>query len=256
VRATQSGLLAPDAVRRAVWIALVAALASGLPLVYRGGVPIVVIGLASMLGAVAYSAGPYPLASLGLGELMAFLFFGLVAVSGTAYLHLSRVPPALLAGAAVGSSRRRHARQQPSRHSDRRAREHGRSPVRIGDASAQLYAALVVGAFVVAAGLAAGQRRVGPMLVVSVAPLAVKEIRGVVRRRGASSTRASRAPRDSSCCSVLCWPRAWLRDEAADRRRDVRSSALDAAPNGSRRAHGARRLLAETLRSGRLRGVG
>ena len=57
VRATQSGLLAPEAVRRAVWLSLIVAFAAGVPLVWRGGAPIVLIGLASMLCAVMSGGG-------------------------------------------------------------------------------------------------------------------------------------------------------------------------------------------------------
>jgi len=188
VRATQSGLLAPDAVRRAMWIALAVALIAGLPLVYRGGMPIVVIGMASMIGAVAYSAGPYPLASLGLGELLAFLFFGLVAVSGTAYLHLLLVPPiALLAGTSIGFFAAaimlvNNLRDIPT---DGPAGKRTLA-VRIGDANARrLYATLVAAAFFMTVLVAAKERRLGPLLVVVVAPLAAKEVRAVAVRRGA-----------------------------------------------------------------------
>jgi 1,4-dihydroxy-2-naphthoate octaprenyltransferase len=187
VRATQSGLLQPDAVLRAVWMSLAVALFSGLPLAYRGGVPILLTGLASMLGAVAYSAGPYPLASLGLGELLAFVFFGLVAVSGTTYLHLARVPgAALLAGAAVGSIAAaimlvNNLRDIPT---DGPAGKRTLA-VRIGDARARtLYAALVTAAFLFVAVLVVMEARIASLLVLLVAPLAWKEARAVGARHG------------------------------------------------------------------------
>jgi 1,4-dihydroxy-2-naphthoate octaprenyltransferase len=162
--------------------------AAGLPLVWRGGAPIVVTGLASMLGAVAYSAGPLPLASLALGELLAFVFFGLVAVSGSAYLHLARVPlAALLAGGAVGA----FAAAIMSVNNLRDIPTDGPAgkrtlAVRIGDARARsLYAALLAAAFAFAAALAAVEGRWSPLLVVAVAPLARKEVRAVAVRRGA-----------------------------------------------------------------------
>jgi 1,4-dihydroxy-2-naphthoate octaprenyltransferase len=70
-----------------------------------GGPPIIFIGVASVLAALAYSGGPFPLASNGLGEIFVFIFFGLVAVGGTYYIQaqqitaevlLAAVPPGLL----------------------------------------------------------------------------------------------------------------------------------------------------------------
>jgi 1,4-dihydroxy-2-naphthoate octaprenyltransferase len=104
-RVTQSGLIAPSAVKGAMILSLVLA---GLVFVYLalvGGLPIIVLGAASIAAALAYSGGPYPLASHGLGELFVFLFFGLVAVGGTYYIQaqqltatvlLAAVPPGLL----------------------------------------------------------------------------------------------------------------------------------------------------------------
>lgn len=188
VRATQSGLLAPRAVLRGVWLGLFVAAVAGLPLVYRGGLPIVAIGLVSMICAVAYSAGPYPLASLGLGELLAFVFFGLVAVSGTAYLHAGCVPAAaLLAGAAVGAFAAaimavNNLRDIPT---DEPAGKRTLA-VRIGEEGARtLYGILVGAAFVFAIVLAAYEGKWGPASVALAVPLAVKEVRAVAARRGA-----------------------------------------------------------------------
>src|SRR6185503_15872793 len=104
VRVTQAGLLSPDAVKRGMIVALVAALLVGIYLVSVGGWPIVVIGLASLACAVGYTAGPFPLAYLGLGDLFVFVFFGLVAVSGTYYVQaLDFSAESFLAGAAVGA---------------------------------------------------------------------------------------------------------------------------------------------------------
>ena len=58
----------------------------GIYLIIVGGAFILAIGLASLVAAVAYSGGPYPLSSHGLGDLFAFVFFGLVAVVGTYYV--------------------------------------------------------------------------------------------------------------------------------------------------------------------------
>ncbi len=77
---------------RQTFVTLDLAAAVGVYLIYAGGWPILLIGLASILSLLAYSGGPYPLASHGLGDLFVFIFFGPVAVSGTYYvqaLHLT-----------------------------------------------------------------------------------------------------------------------------------------------------------------------
>jgi len=86
-RATQMGWLAPRQVFCGIAIALGIAFACGVYLVSVGGAPILAIGLAALVAALAYSAGPFPLASHGLGEVTAFVFFGVVAITGSAYLH-------------------------------------------------------------------------------------------------------------------------------------------------------------------------
>ena len=92
VRVTQSGLIPPNTVRSAMVLVFGLAALVGLYLVVIGGWPILVIGLLSISAGVLYTGGPYPLAYHGLGDLFVFIFFGLVAVCGTAYLHISTVP--------------------------------------------------------------------------------------------------------------------------------------------------------------------
>jgi 1,4-dihydroxy-2-naphthoate polyprenyltransferase len=92
VRVTQSGLIAPTTVRSAMVLVFGLAALVGLYLIFVGGWPILVVGLLSIAAGVLYTGGPYPLAYHGLGDLFVFIFFGLVAVCGTAYLHTSAVP--------------------------------------------------------------------------------------------------------------------------------------------------------------------
>lgn len=104
VRVTAAGLISPETVMRAAIVCLFLAALCGVPLILRGGWPLLVIGLASIAMAYAYTGGPYPLAYHGLGELFVLVFFGLIAVGGTYYvLTLRWTWEALLAGLAAGS---------------------------------------------------------------------------------------------------------------------------------------------------------
>jgi 1,4-dihydroxy-2-naphthoate polyprenyltransferase len=103
-RVTQAGLLEPEAVKRGALVALGAAFLVGIYLVAVGGWPIVVIGLASLVCAVAYTGGPFPLAYNYLGDVFVFVFFGLVAVGGTYWVQAGVLSPAaLLVGSGVGA---------------------------------------------------------------------------------------------------------------------------------------------------------
>ncbi|WP_144921025.1 1,4-dihydroxy-2-naphthoate polyprenyltransferase [Halorubrum salsamenti] len=94
-RVVASGLIEPGEVKRAMWLTFAAAVLVGTYLVYVGGIPILVIGLASVAAGIAYTGGPYPLGYHGLGDLFVFVFFGVIAVAGTYY-----VQAAALAGEA------------------------------------------------------------------------------------------------------------------------------------------------------------
>lgn len=88
IRATQAGLITPKAMFRAMIVTLLAAVAIGVYLITQGGEVFIWLTIACVIGVLWYSGGPFPLASLGLGEVTVFLFFGLVAVLGTQYLQL------------------------------------------------------------------------------------------------------------------------------------------------------------------------
>ena len=100
-RVTQSGLIPPERVKAAMTTVFVLSLLPGLYLVAIAGWPVVVIGAASVMAALAYSGGPYPLASHGLGDLFVFIFFGLVAVCGTYYVQVLRLTPMVLVMSAI-----------------------------------------------------------------------------------------------------------------------------------------------------------
>jgi len=86
-RVTQAGLISAATVKRAATTTFALAFLVGIYLVYVGGLPVVIIGLASILSGVTYTGGPYPFGYYGLGDLFVFVFFGLVAVTGTYYVQ-------------------------------------------------------------------------------------------------------------------------------------------------------------------------
>ena len=91
VRLLQSGAVPPRQVLLAAMLCFAAATVVGLYLVWVGGWPILAIGVLSILAGLAYTGGPYPLGYHGLGDVFVFIFFGLVAVMGTYYLHTGAV---------------------------------------------------------------------------------------------------------------------------------------------------------------------
>lgn len=86
-RITQAGILDANQVMILGSLCFGLAVVCGIPLVLEGGWVIVGIGLASVLMGYAYTAGPFPLAYLGLGDLFVILFFGLLAVTGIVFLN-------------------------------------------------------------------------------------------------------------------------------------------------------------------------
>jgi 1,4-dihydroxy-2-naphthoate octaprenyltransferase len=102
-RATATGLLGIVAVKRAIVAAIALAFIVALPVMLRGGWPIVAMGGASVLAAVGYMGGPRPIAYTSFGELTVFLFFGLVAVLGSDWVLTGSVGDvSVLAALAIG----------------------------------------------------------------------------------------------------------------------------------------------------------
>jgi 1,4-dihydroxy-2-naphthoate polyprenyltransferase len=87
VRGLQTGAITPRQMRNAIFLTFGAALVVGLYLVATHGLPILLIGVVSILAGVGYTAGPWPIAYIGLGDLFVFIFFGVVGVVGSAFLQ-------------------------------------------------------------------------------------------------------------------------------------------------------------------------
>jgi 1,4-dihydroxy-2-naphthoate polyprenyltransferase len=91
LRVTQAGLLTYRQVLGGMWLTFALASLFGLYLIFVAGWPVLLIGLASILAAVAYTGGPLPLGYYGLGDLAVFIFFGLAAVCGTYFVQAGTV---------------------------------------------------------------------------------------------------------------------------------------------------------------------
>lgn len=103
VRATQAGLVTPRAMLFATFLAFSASAFAAMYLFVRGGWPVAAIATASILSGIAYTAGPKPLAYVGLGDVFVLVFFGPVAVAGTYYVQaLQFHPAAAVAGLSPG----------------------------------------------------------------------------------------------------------------------------------------------------------
>jgi len=90
-RVTQARLLTPEQVQRGLFILIGFTVLIGVYLVLHAGWPILVVGLAAIISAIAYTGGPFPLAYHGLGDLFVFIFFGLAATAGTYYVQAKSV---------------------------------------------------------------------------------------------------------------------------------------------------------------------
>lgn len=87
LRVLASGLISVKEMKWGIFLVFFTAFLLGLYLVYSVGLVILWIGIFSIIAGLAYTAGPFPLAYNGLGDLFVFIFFGIVGTVGTYYLH-------------------------------------------------------------------------------------------------------------------------------------------------------------------------
>jgi len=193
VRVTQSGLIPPGRVRAGMVLIFALASLDGLYLTLASGWPILAIGLPAVLAALAYSGGPYPLASHGLGDLFVFLFFGLAAVCGTYYAQALRLtwealflacPIGLLIAAILVVNNLRDI------ETDRKAGKVTLA-VRLGPKGSRLeYFFLLAGALLLVVVYALTGGRPWALLSLGALPLAWAEIRRAGRDTGPALNRA------------------------------------------------------------------
>ena len=191
-RVSQAGLLSDKAVLRGAYACFLLATACGVPLILRGGWPILMIGLTSIAAAYAYTGGPWPLAYHGLGELFVVVFFGIVAVGGTYWvLTLQYGTDVFLTGLAIGSLAVvilaiNNLRDLPT---DRTAGKRTMA-VRMGERGARLeIVAFTLLPYLIMGLLAATRADRSFLVVLFSLPLAVALIWRVHRCRGASLNR-------------------------------------------------------------------
>jgi 1,4-dihydroxy-2-naphthoate polyprenyltransferase len=188
VRVTAGGLVPPRQVLVATYVAFGLAVLAGAYLIATAGWELLLIGVASILAGVLYTGGPRPYGYEGLGELFVFLFFGVVAVTGSYFAQVERltweafvlaVPVGLLASAILVVNNVRDL------ETDRRAGKRTLA-VRLGRQRARtLYLAMVVAAFACApvpwlAG--SGELSAWLLLTMAAVPLAVPVVRTVRTR--------------------------------------------------------------------------
>ena len=188
-RATQTGLLTVREMRAGMIVAFALATICGGYLVIVGGWPIAIIGIASIVSGIAYSGGPFPLGYHGLGDVFVFVFFGFVAVCGTAWVQLHGVPPiALIAAIPVGAISTailvvNNVRDEPT---DRIAGKRTLA-VRFGRrAGVAEYLSLMAVAYAAALAVAAFRASPWPLFTLATAPEAFRLSRFVARERGAA----------------------------------------------------------------------
>lgn len=187
VRVTASGLVTPQRVLRATWIAFAVAVACGIYLATVAGWVIIVIGVLSIAAGVLYTGGPRPYGYEGFGEVFVFIFFGLVAVNGSYFVqleHLDALPLGLSISLGFMATAILVVNNVRDLETDRRAGKNTLA-VRIGrEAAVNLYRLLILGAFaVLPIALVAGEASALPLIGLLAAPMAIRPMRTLAEHR-------------------------------------------------------------------------
>jgi 1,4-dihydroxy-2-naphthoate octaprenyltransferase len=185
-RVVASGLLTARQVWIATAVVLGAAVIGGAYLAWISGWPILAVGAAAIVAALAYTGGPWPYGYRGLGEVFVFIFFGVAAVVGSRYVHdttttaaawLLAVPVGFLVTAILVANNVRDIATDTAAGKRTLAVRLGRSNTR------RLYGFLIVAAFAAIAGYAlAGATPRWTLLALAALPLALRPLRIVASR--------------------------------------------------------------------------
>jgi 1,4-dihydroxy-2-naphthoate polyprenyltransferase len=197
VRVTSAGLVTPQRVLVATWVAFGVAIACGIYLTVVAGIVILLIGAVSIAAGVLYTGGPRPYGYAGLGEVFVFLFFGLVAVNGSYYVQveeLDALPLGLSIALGFLATAILVVNNVRDIETDRRAGKNTLA-VRMGRHNAVvLYRLLVLGAYVVLPiALVAGDASLLPLIAFLSLPLAIKPLRTMSNRTDGPSLNAALA---------------------------------------------------------------
>jgi 1,4-dihydroxy-2-naphthoate polyprenyltransferase len=197
VRVTSAGLVTPQRVLVATWIAFAVAVACGIYLTAVAGIVILLIGIVSIAAGVLYTGGPRPYGYAGLGEVFVFLFFGLVAVNGSYYVQveqLDALPLGLSISVGFLATAILVVNNVRDIETDRRAGKMTMA-VRVGRHNAVvLYRLLVLGAFLVLPiTLVGADVSLIPLIGLLALPLAIKPLRTMSNRTDGPSLNAALA---------------------------------------------------------------
>jgi len=186
VRVTSAGLVTPQRVLTATWVAFGVAVACGIYLAAVAGIVILLIGAVSIAAGILYTGGPRPYGYAGLGEVFVFLFFGLVAVNGSYYVQveqLDALPLGLSISVGFLATAILVVNNLRDIETDRRAAKMTLA-VRMGRENAVvLYRMLVLGAYaVLPIALIAGDGSLLPLIGLASLPLAIGPLRITANR--------------------------------------------------------------------------
>ncbi len=184
VRVAAAGLVTERQLEVAIATTIALAGMAGLWLAVVGGPVIIGLGVLAVVAALAYTGGPWPYGYRGLGEVFVFVFFGLVAVIGTAYLQAGRLEPVFVAAAipvgalTTGILVVNNLRDIPT---DTAAGKRTLAVMLGAKATQAEYALLLAAAFLVPVGLAVVGRTpwvLAPLLSVPLAVPLLRSVRG------------------------------------------------------------------------------